>query len=418
MGMTLAEKLLARASRQAVVKPGDIVWANVDAAMMDDVLGPRIEIADKLKELGATIWDTDKVIVISDHYYPAATVQQAEIVKFTREWAQSNQVCYVEGEGPCHQILAEKGYNIPGGVVTGTDSHTCTSGAFGSFGTGIGSTEMIGVLATGQIWLRVPQTIRVEWQGLLQPGVFAKDIALQTIKDIGHSGATYMALEFAGNTLQELSMDERMCISNMAVESGAKVGLIAADDTVRQWLLERNISKGIYLDSDPDAVYIDKKQYAAAALEPLVACPHNVDNVAAAKNLAEVRIDQAYIGSCTGGRYSDIAAAEKVLRNRKIAPNVRLLVSPASIEIYKRALKEGLLESLVEAGARILAPTCGICLGLHSGVMAGGEACISSTNRNFLGRMGSKEANVYLGSAATVAASALTGHVADPREFL
>ncbi len=418
MGMTIAEKLLARASGQVKVQPGDIVWVDVDVAMMDDVLGPRIEIADKMQELGAKIWNTDKVVVILDHYSPAANVQQAEILKFTRDWAQKNNVRYYEGEGPCHQILAEKGYDLPGSIVVGTDSHTCMSGAFGAFGTGIGSTEMIGVLATGQIWLRVPHTARIDWQGALAPGVFAKDIALKTIQDIGHAGATYMALEFSGDTIQKLPMDERMCLSNMAVEAGAKAGLIAADDTVKQWLAERQIHDGIYVNSDQNAVYQIEKRYAAAELQPLVACPHDVDNVDEAKNLAGVHIDQAYIGSCTGGRYSDLVAAEKIMRGRKIAPNIRVLVSPASSEVYKRALDEGLLGSFVEAGARILPPTCGICLGLHSGVLAAGETCISSTNRNFLGRMGSRKASIYLGSAATVAASALTGQVTDPREFL
>ncbi len=227
-----------------------------------------------------------------------------------------------------------------------------------------------------------------------------------------------MALEFSGDTIQDLPMDERMCLSNMAVEAGAKAGLIAPDDEVRKWLAEHHINEGIYIDSDENAIYQIEKRYKSSELEPLVACPHNVDNVDKAKNLAAVRIDQAYIGGCTGGRYSDLLAAEKIIRGRKIAPNIRFLVSPASSEVYKQALDGGLLGSFIDAGARILPPTCGICLGLHSGVLAAGETCISSTNRNFLGRMGSREANIYLGSAATVAASALTGHVTDPRDFL
>jgi 3-isopropylmalate/(R)-2-methylmalate dehydratase large subunit len=313
--------------------------------------------------------------------------------------------------------MAEKGYDLPGSLVVGTDSHTCMAGAFGSFGTGIGSTEMIGVLATGQIWLRVPKTINAQWQGILGTGVYAKDMALRTVQDIGHAGATYMALEFTGDTVYGLPMDERMCLTNMAVETGAKVGLIAPDDVVQRWLKERQIEGGVYLTGDADAAYLQTRTYNAAELEPLVACPHSVDNVDVVRNHTHIRIDQAYLGSCTGGRYTDLVAAEKVIRGRKIPANVRFLVSPASNEVYKRALEDGLLLSFVEAGARVLPPTCGICGGLHSGALAAGENCLTSTNRNFLGRMGSKESNIYLGSAATVAASAITGHLTDPREF-
>jgi 3-isopropylmalate/(R)-2-methylmalate dehydratase large subunit len=415
--MTLAEKLLAKASGQTQIQAGDIIWANVDAAMMDDVLGPRIEIAEKLEKLKAKIWDRDKVVLILDHYTPPANAQQADILKFTRDWAQQQNICWYEGEGPCHQIMAEKGYDLPGSLVVGTDSHTCMAGAFGSFGTGIGSTEMIGVLATGQIWLRVPKTINAQWQGILGTGVYAKDMALRTVQDIGHAGATYMALEFTGDTVYGLPMDERMCLTNMAVETGAKVGLIAPDDVVQRWLKERQIEGGVYLTGDADAAYLQTRTYNAAELEPLVACPHSVDNVDVVRNHTHIRIDQAYLGSCTGGRYTDLVAAEKVIRGRKIPANVRFLVSPASNEVYKRALEDGLLLSFVEAGARVLPPTCGICGGLHSGALAAGENCLTSTNRNFLGRMGSKESNIYLGSAATVAASAITGHLTDPREF-
>jgi 3-isopropylmalate/(R)-2-methylmalate dehydratase large subunit len=418
MGMTLAEKILARSSNSTSVRPGDIVWAKVQTAMMDDILGPRIEIAEKFKKLNVPIWDRQKVVVIIDHYSPAANVKQAEIIKFTRDWAIANQVRYYEGEGPCHQLLAEKGYNVPGTVVVGTDSHTCTSGAFGAFGTGIGSTEMIGVLATGEIWLKVPESIRINWQGKLPQGVYAKDIALKTIGDIGLAGATYMALEFTGSTIHALPLDERLCITNLAVEAGAKTGLIEPDEIMSKWVKEHNIEDYALLTSDPDANYRLVKNYDAEALIPQVACPHNVDNVRNVIAMEKTPINQAYVGSCTGGRFEDLVAAEKVIRNRKIAPGIRFYISPASSEIYNRALEAGLLKSFVEAGAHILPPTCGICLGLHSGILASGERCISSTNRNFIGRMGSREAEIYLGSAATVAASALAGYIADPREYL
>jgi len=418
VGMTLAEKLLAKASGQESVTAGEIIWAKVQTAMMDDILGPRVEIAEKLKQLDAKIWDKNKAVVVLDHYSPAANVNQAEILKFTRDWAIDNEVPYFEGEGPCHQVLAEKGYNVPGTVVVGTDSHTCTSGAFGAFGTGIGSTEMIGVLATGEIWLKVPQTILVKWTGKLPQGVFAKDIALKTIKDLGHAGATYMALEFAGETVHALSLDERMCLTNMAVEAGAKTGLVEPDGVIRNWAQEHHLTEFELLKGDQDAHYFAQYEYKAEDLVPQVACPHNVDNVYDVNALDPIRIDQAYVGSCTGGRYEDLVAAEKIIRGKKVAKGVRFLVSPASTEIYTKALETGLLDSFVQAGARILPPTCGICLGLHSGILASGERCISSTNRNFIGRMGSKKAEIYLGSAATVAASALAGVITDPRLYL
>lgn len=418
MGMTLAEKILARASNRSAVRPGEIVWAKVRTAMMDDILGPRIEIAEKFKNLDVPIWDREKVVVIIDHYSPAANVKQAEIVKFTRDWAKANNVVCFEGEGPCHQLLAEKGYNVPGTVVVGTDSHTCMSGAFGAFGTGIGSTEMIGVLATGEIWLKVPETMLICWQGRLPKGVYAKDIALKTIGDVGHAGATYMALEFSGSTIHSLPLDERLCITNMAVEAGAKAGLIAPDEVIAEWVAKRRIRDYALLTGDADAVYKEVRDYEAEKLVPQVACPHNVDNVRDVTALESARIDQAYVGSCTGGRFEDLVAAEKIIRNRRVAEGVRFYISPASGDIYRRALDAGLLKSFVNAGARILPPTCGICLGLHSGILAAGERCISSTNRNFIGRMGSKDAEIYLGSAATVAASALAGQIADPRLYL
>lgn len=418
MGMTLAEKILAHASGKEAVHQGDIIWADVQTAMMDDILGPRIEIAEKFKELGVPIWDKNKVVVVLDHYSPAANEKQADILKFTREWCQENQIRHFEGEGPCHQILAEYGYDIPGTVVVGTDSHTCMSGAFGAFGTGIGSTEMIGVLALGQIWLKVPETMLVKWNGKLPSGVYAKDISLKTIGDVGHAGATYMALEYAGDTIHQLSLDERLCITNMAVEAGAKTGLIEPDEIIVQWLKERHIENYELFKGDPDAEYQSILTYDASLLVPQVACPNNVDNVTDVTELKEVPIDQAYVGSCTGGRLEDIAAAAEVIKGRHVAPEIRFYVSPASSTVYQQAMQAGYLAILAEAGARILAPTCGICLGLHSGILAAGETCISSTNRNFIGRMGSKEAKIYLGSAATAAASAITGHITDPRNFL
>ena len=420
MGMTLTEKILAKASGNTSAKAGEILWVKVDKAMMDDILGPRVEIAEKMKELNAEVWDSDKVVVISDHYTPPANAIQAEIVKFTREWAvEYNIDNYFEYVGPCHQIMVENGFALPGQVVVGTDSHTCMYGALGAFSTGIGSTEMLGVLVTGEIWLKVPETIKVEWEGKLGKGVMAKDIILKTIGVIGHAGATYKAVEYVGDTISDLNMDERMVITNMAVEKGAKNGIIHADDKTIKYLDDRGF-KGNYdvFSSDEDAEFCEIFKFSADELEPVVACPHEVDNIKNISELEEVKIDQAYIGSCTGGRYYDLMMAAKVLKGHKVAKGVRLLISPASKEVWDMCAKEGILQTLSEAGAVVLAPSCGACLGIHSGALAPKEVCISSTNRNFLGRMGSKESFVYLASPVSVAAAAIEGKIVDPRKYL
>ncbi len=420
MGYTMSEKILAKASGQASVHAGEIVWVDVDRAMMDDILGPRVEIAKNLKEIRDEVWDPEKVVIISDHYTPPASIQQAEIVKFTRDWAKEHDIeNYFEFVGPCHQIMAEHGFVRPGTIVVGTDSHTCMGGALGAFATGIGSTEMSGVLLQGKIWMRVPKTIRVYWEGHLQEGVMAKDVSLKTIGTIGHAGATYKTVEYVGPTISDMIIDERMAISNMAVEMGAKAGLMQADEKTRRFLEEHGVTDGDYdLASDADAVFCEELSFTADRLQPMVACPHQVDNVTEAVTVKETPIHQAYIGSCTGGRYNDLKAAAELLNGRKIAKGLRLLVSPASDETWRRADKAGILQILAEAGATVLAPTCGVCVGLHSGMIAAGENCISSSNRNFIGRMGSKEAGIYLGSPLTVAASALTGHITDPREII
>lgn len=420
MGMTISEKILAKAAGVEKASAGEILWAKVDKAMMDDILGPRVEIAEKLKSLDKNIWNKDKVVVISDHYTPPANAKQAEIVKFTREWSAANGIDnYYEFVGPCHQIMVENGHALPGKVIVGTDSHTCMYGAMGAFATGVGSTEMLGVLVTGEIWFKVPETIKVVWDGVLPKGVMAKDVVLKTIGDIGHAGATYKAVEHVGTTIENMIMDERLAISNMAVEMGAKVGIIPSDEKTEAYLAARGITDGYeHYESDADAVYCETRHYKAEALEPVVACPHEVDNVTAIKNVAGTVIHQAYIGSCTGGRYNDLLEASKVLKGRKIAKGVRLLISPASKEVWDACEKDGILRTLSEAGGTILAPSCGACLGLHSGAIAPGEVCISSTNRNFLGRMGSKDSQIYLASPVSVAAAAIEGKIADPRKYL
>ncbi len=419
MGKTISEKILAEASGQKEVSAGQIVWVQVGRAMMDDILGPRVEIAEKLRELGNKVWDPEKVVIISDHYTPPASIKQAEIVKFTRDWAREYGVeKYYEFAGPCHQVMAETGNVIPGTVVLGTDSHTCMGGALGAFASGVGSTEMLGILAVGQTWLKVPETIKVVWEGALRDGVMAKDISLKTIGTIGHAGATYKAVEYMGSVISALPMDERMAITNMAVEMGAKVGLMPTDEVTKAYLERIGVKDYKVYSSDEDAAFCETYAFDASALTPQVACPHSVDNVTDAGNVREVPIHQAYLGSCTGGRLNDIKMAAQLLKGKKIHSGLRMLVSPASKPIWKAADEAGYLKILAEAGAVILAPTCGVCVGLHSGLIAGGENCISSSNRNFIGRMGSKQGNIYLGSPLTVAASAVTGHITDPRELL
>ncbi len=419
-GATMSEKILAKAAGVARVNAGDIVWVDVGKAMMDDILGPRVEIAEGLRKFKDRIWDPEKVVVISDHYTPPASIRQAEIVKFTRDWSADHGVeQYYEFAGPCHQVMAESGHVLPGTVILGTDSHTCMGGALGAFATGVGSTEMLGVLATGRTWLRVPETIRVLWTGRLADGVMAKDVSLMTIGRIGHAGATYKAVEFCGDTIAAMPVDQRMAITNMAVEMGAKVGLMAPDEKVLQYLEQQNAGTAFScFSSDDDAVFCRTETFSAADLPPMVACPHEVDNVCAVDEVAGVRIHQAYLGSCTGGRYGDLEAAARVLRGRKVAAGVRLLVSPASQSIWRRADESGLLATLAEAGAVVMAPTCGVCVGLHSGLLAAGETCISASNRNFIGRMGSKDSLIYLGSPMTVAASAVTGNLTSPAALL
>ena len=419
MSKTMSEKILAKAAGVSSVNVGDIFWVDIHKAMMDDLLGPRIEIDDRMKEMGVGVWDPDRVIIISDHYTPPANERQANIVKFTRDWATEHNVkSYYEFDGPCHQVMVDKGHVLPGEVIVGTDSHTCTYGALASFATGVGSTEMAGVLATGQTWLRVPATIKIEWNGKLAPLVMAKDVSLKSIGVIGHSGATYQTMEYCGTTINEMPMDERLCLTNMVVEAGAKAGLIAYDQITAEYLRTLGITGDFsWVNSDPDADYIAKYTFDASTLVPQVACPHEVDNVVDISTLEPVKIDQAYLGSCTGGRYLDLKYSADLLKGKKIAKGLRLLVSPASRDIYNLCLKDGILETLAEAGATILPASCGACLGLHSGILAEGEVCVSATNRNFLGRMGAKSAKVYLASPVSVAAAAVAGKIVDPRSI-
>lgn len=417
MGLTITEKIMARASGRETVHPGELVWVNVDMAMMQDSGGPR-RIANHLEHLNASVWNPDNITIVSDHFVPPSNETEARIQAITRAWVKKYGIKkFHEFEGICHIVPIEKGYVRPGILMVGGDSHSCTGGAMGAMVVALGSTDMLGVVVTGKTWLRVPETIKIVWEGKLPPGTYAKDMVLANLKQLGTAGATYKVLEFTGDTVRNLPLDERIILTNMSIEMGAKTGIIEPDETVLKYMEEKKVEfNPVY--SDPDAEYSRILVCEAEELEPLVACPHSPDNVAAAASLSGVSVDQAYIGGCTGGKYHDLATAAGILKGQKVAAGTRLLVAPASQQVLQRALADGVLETLLNAGATLLPPACGPCGGLSMGVLSDGERCISSTNRNFRGRMGSSDSEVYLGSAATVAASAVTGRITDPREFI
>lgn len=418
MGETLAQKIIGRASGSKV-RPGDIVEANVDFAMMHDSGGPR-RIAAGMEKLGADVWDTEKVTIVADHFVAASDSTEASILKFTREWAKKYGISkYHEREGICHIVPVEKGYIRPGIFYVGGDSHSTTAGALGCFAIAFGSTDMLGVMVRGKTWVKVPPTIRVEWSGRLSAGVMAKDMMLHTIRQTHIDGATYKAVEFAGEAVHALSIDERLVLSNMAIEMGAKTGMIEPDETVFAYLRERGVTDYTPVYADADAEYEQTLSFAADQLEPLVAAPHSPENVSTAVALEQerIQIDQAYIGACTGAKLDDLQAAASVLKGRRVADGTRLLIAPSSAEVMRRASADGTLQVLLEAGATLLPTGCGACAGLGMGVLAPGEVSISSTNRNFPGRMGSG-ASVYLASPLTVAAAAVKGTIVDPRSLM
>jgi 3-isopropylmalate/(R)-2-methylmalate dehydratase large subunit len=415
--MNITEKILAKASGKATVHPGEIVDANVDVIMVHDLTGPLA--VEAFKKIGVSkVWDNKKVVIILDHQIPAESVKMAELHKMLRKFAQEQGIrLYDVGEGGiCHQVMPEKGYVAPGALIVGADSHTCTYGAFGAFATGIGSTEAAAVFATGKIWLKVPEAIKFNIEGKFQKYVTPKDLVLSIIGQVGVDGAIYKSTEFAGSTMKSMSIAGRMTVCNMAVEMGAKNGIVESDETTRKFL-EGRIPKDAFqvLKSDADAEYEKTIDIDVSKLEPQVAIPSSVDNVKPVSQVCDVPVNQAFIGSCTNGRIEDLREAAQILKGKKVKQGVRTLVIPASQEVYSQALKEGLLDIFTASGALVCGATCGPCLGGHIGLLASGEICISTSNRNFVGRMGSPEANVYLSSAATVAASALTGKITNPR---
>jgi 3-isopropylmalate/(R)-2-methylmalate dehydratase large subunit len=416
--MNITEKILAKASGKKTVQAGEIVEANVDMIMVHDLTGPLA--VEAFKKIGIEkVWSKQKVVVILDHQVPAESIKAAELHKTMRQFAkdQNLHIYDVGRGGVCHQVMPEKGYVIPGTLIVGADSHTCTYGAFGAFATGIGSTEAAAVMATGKIWLKVPEAIKIKVTGGFGKYVTPKDLVLKIIGELGVDGAIYKSAEFRGQTIREMSMAGRMTICNMAVEMGAKNGIVEPDETTRKFLQGRvkTLPDFEALSSDRDADYAQTAEFNVSELEPQVACPSSVDNVKPVSEVGDVQVEQAFIGSCTNGRIEDLRVAAEVIKGKKVKEGVRALVIPASMEVYKQALTEGLTEIFTEAGAMVCGAACGPCLGGHIGLLASGETCVSTSNRNFIGRMGSKKANVYLASPATAAASAVTGKITDPR---
>jgi len=416
MGKTVSEKILARTSGHASVSPGEIVWCDVDLAMVHDSSGPR-RLQPMLERLGAQIWDPSKVVIATDHFVPPNDQTEVEIARVTRDFAHDRGIAkYHEAEGICHIVPLEKGYVLPGTLFVGADSHSTTAGVMGAFAVPVGVTEMLGVFVTGQIWLKVPETTRIEWSGKLAEGCMAKDMVLRVLGEIGDDGATYQALEYGGDGVYGLPFDERIVLTNMAIEHGAKTGIIPPDELTFGLVGGRGRDTAVY--PDPDATYLRVLSHRADELVPLVATPGSPDNVANAADAKGERIDQAYIGACTGAKYTDLEAVARVVRGKRVADGVRFLIAPASKDVMRRAAESGVLATILGSGATLLPTGCGACAGLGHGVLGAGERCISSTNRNYPGRMGHVEAQVFLGSPLTVAASAIAGTVTDPREML
>ena len=418
---TLAQKLIARAAGRDLVHVGEVVTCSVDLAMFHDSSGPR-RLRPMLDELGASIWDPGKVVLVMDHYVPAEDADAKRIVQIARDSARDWRLPHViDSQGICHVVLPERGFLRPGMLCVGGDSHSPTGGAFGTYMFGIGATEMLGVVVTGQIWVQVPRTLRMNWHGKLAPGVCAKDMMLHMIARFGMNGGEYQAVEFAGDTVRGLSMQERMTLSNMSAELGAQVGLIAPDETTVAYLQAKGVESSKLENwrawhTDAGAELTDHA-FDAATLAPQVAAPHSPANTEPVNAFSSVALDVAYLGACTGAKLEDLRAAAQVLKGRHVAEGMRLLVAPASAREQAQAAQEGTLQILQDAGAQLLPNTCGICAG-YGGHFEEGARVISSTARNFKGRMGPASVQVYLASPWTVAASALQGRIADVREVL
>ena len=421
MAQTISEKIFVKASGKKV-KAGNFVLASIDCAMTHDITGPlavegfREIVKGKKRQ---KVWDPEKIVILFDHQVPADSLNAAANHILLRDFANEQGILnYDVFEGVCHQVMPEKGHVKPGDLIVGSDSHTCAYGAVGAFSTGIGSTDMAFVFATGKLWFRVPETFRFEVNGKLPSCVYPKDVILHLIGDVGVEGARYKTAEFCGSTVRNMDIPGRMTMCNMAIEMGGKAGIVEADSTTEKYLRER--ISGFKLDprwkSDEDATFSETKEYDVSDLPPQVACPHNVDNVKSVEEVEGTRINQVFVGSCTNGRFEDIEIVAKIMRDEKVAKGVRLLVIPASHTEYMKTLRAGYIEQFMEAGAIVESPCCGPCMGGSFGLLGKGEVGLSTSNRNFKGRQGSPDAFVYLCSPATAAASALYGEIKDPRK--
>ena len=420
MGMTVTEKILAAHTGREYVSPGELVNARIDVIMGHDLSTPLA--IHEMEAIGANrVFDPDKIVLVPDHFTPNKDIKAAENCKRMREFAREQGIShyYEVGEmGIAHALLPEKGLVLPGDVVVGGDSHTCTYGAVGAFATGIGSTDLAAAMLTGQLWFKVPSSKKCIYHGLLQKWVDAKDLILYTIGDIGVDGALYDAMEFTGDVIEHLPMSGRFTMANMAVEAGAKNGIFDVDNTTLEYLEHRAQRPYKVFRSDEDAAYDEVKDYDVSTIEPQVAFPHLPSNVRSVNEVEDISIDQVIIGSCTNGRIEDLRIAAQVLRGNKVSPGVRLIIIPATQEVYLQALREGLLEIFLHASGVVSTPTCGPCVGGHMGVLAKGERALSTTNRNFVGRMGHPESEVYLSNPAVAAASAVKGKIAHPDEVI
>ncbi len=419
--MHAIEKILASRSGRPSVSTGEIVTARIDFAEINDLY---LQTVYSFYEMGGEkVWDNTRAAFVFDHYAPAPTIKSAANHREMREFARKNQLKYHFDTncGVCHQVMPEAGLIYPGMIVVATDSHTTTHGAFGALGTGCGATDMACILMTGELWMRVPKIIEVRLEGQPQPGVYPKDVILHVLGRIRADGAVYKAIDFTGSYVESLGVPGRMTICNMAVEMGAKTAYMQPNQAVLDYVQARAVRPYQVVTTDPDFQYAQSHIFDVSQLEPQLACPHSVDNVLPLPQVlagGDISLDQGYIGSCTGGRTEDLAQAAEILRGRHIPPYTRLVVVPASAAVMAECMERGILRDLMDAGATVTTPGCGACLGAHEGCIAPGETCISSTNRNFPGRMGSTGASIYLASPATVAASILNGRITDPRDYL
>ncbi|HHI98190.1 MAG TPA: 3-isopropylmalate dehydratase large subunit [Thermodesulfatator atlanticus] len=417
--MTLAEKILATKAGLTSVEPGQLIDVPVDLALANDITAPiTIKI---FREAGIPkVWDREKIVLVMDHFTPNKDIASAEQVRLCREFAKEQGLIHYYEGGNCgieHVLLPEEGLVVPGDIVVGADSHTCTYGALGAFATGVGSTDLAATWITGRTWFRVPETIKFVYRGKLRPWVTGKDLILYTIGDIGVDGALYKAMEFSGEVIRRLSMAERFTMANMAIEAGGKVGLIEPDKKTLNFVRRHSQRPPLVLKADRKAQYLEVREYDCSKIEPQVAFPHLPSNTKPISEVGHIDIDQVVIGSCTNGRIEDLALAARILKGRKVNPNVRAIIIPGSPRVYREALRKKYIEVFLEAGAIVSPPTCGPCLGGHMGILAKGEKAVSTTNRNFVGRMGHPESEVYLASPAVAAASAVLGRIASPEEL-